>query len=213
MPAQRLPVEGLEALLDRGGPLWVQLRTTFLLDWSNPYDHLRGVTHDGVLTYIKTLHGHQRHDQVVALRSLFTWAKRNGLYRPLRGGLGRGRRIRRHARRVRLSPRGRPAETFSDVSAGRRISPSPRNDPAQPWIIVAAIEVRDRWRCASAGDGLEFFITDIARWTPGSTVRVRVFLDGGRQLHADIAGAPVQITDACNLKLDFGHAEATGAFR
>ncbi|MCI3928300.1 tyrosine-type recombinase/integrase [Streptomyces sp. AN091965] len=32
-----------------------------------------------VLTCIKTVHGHQRHDQLVALRLLFTWAKRNGL--------------------------------------------------------------------------------------------------------------------------------------
>lgn len=32
-----------------------------------------------VLTCIKTVHGHQRHDQLVSLRSLFTWAKRNGL--------------------------------------------------------------------------------------------------------------------------------------
>ncbi|MFE4173885.1 hypothetical protein ACFRR7_17870 [Streptomyces sp. NPDC056909] len=37
------------------------------------------MTCDDVLTYIKTLHGHQRRDQLVALRSLFTWAKRNGL--------------------------------------------------------------------------------------------------------------------------------------
>ncbi|MEV0489962.1 hypothetical protein [Streptomyces atratus] len=45
----------------------------------NRYDHLREVTRDDVLTYIKTLHGHQRHDQLFALRSLFSWAKRNGL--------------------------------------------------------------------------------------------------------------------------------------
>ncbi|MEU5061261.1 MULTISPECIES: hypothetical protein [unclassified Streptomyces] len=37
------------------------------------------MTRDDVLTYIRTLHGHQRHGQLVALRSLFTWAKRNGL--------------------------------------------------------------------------------------------------------------------------------------
>ncbi|MGV4988643.1 hypothetical protein ACVB8X_43265 [Streptomyces sp. NRAIS4] len=53
--------------------------TESVLEWSSPYDHLREVTRDDVLTYIKTLHGHQRHDQLVALRSLFTWAKRNGL--------------------------------------------------------------------------------------------------------------------------------------
>ncbi|MFE7568967.1 hypothetical protein ACFU76_18720 [Streptomyces sp. NPDC057539] len=50
-----------------------------LLEWSNRYDHLREVTRDDVLTYLKTLHGRQRHDQLVALRSLFTCAKRNGL--------------------------------------------------------------------------------------------------------------------------------------
>ena len=44
-----------------------------------------------------------------------------------------------------------------------------------PDDVVAAIEVRDRWRRASASGGLEFLVTDIARWTPGSTVRVRVF--------------------------------------
>ncbi|MGW1675089.1 hypothetical protein [Streptomyces sp. NPDC002324] len=37
------------------------------------------MTRDDVLTYIKTLHGHQRHDQLVPLRPLFSWAKRNGL--------------------------------------------------------------------------------------------------------------------------------------
>ncbi|MFG3517017.1 zinc metalloprotease [Streptomyces bobili] len=81
-----------------------------------------------------------------------------------------------------------------------------------PDDVVASIEVRDRWRRASAGGGLEFLVTDIARWPLGYTVRVG-FLDGDEQLHADIAGATAQITDACNLKLDFGHDEATGTFR
>ncbi|MEV6212309.1 hypothetical protein [Kitasatospora sp. NPDC051914] len=81
-----------------------------------------------------------------------------------------------------------------------------------PDDVVAAIEVRDRWRRASAAGGLEFLISDIARWTPGSTVRV-AFLDGDDQLHADIVGATAQITDACNLKLDFGYDEAAGTFR
>ncbi|MDT0386658.1 zinc metalloprotease [Streptomyces dubilierae] len=81
-----------------------------------------------------------------------------------------------------------------------------------PDDVVASIEVRDRWRRASAGGGLEFLVTDIARWTPGSTVRV-AFLDGDDRLHADIAGATEQITDACNLRLDFGHDPATATFR
>ncbi|MEV0495004.1 hypothetical protein AB0I23_36025, partial [Streptomyces atratus] len=63
------------------GTVWLYLNRVrpALLEWSNRYDHLREVTRDDVLAYVKTLHGHQRHDQLVALRSLFGWAKRNGL--------------------------------------------------------------------------------------------------------------------------------------
>ncbi|WP_327243000.1 hypothetical protein [Streptomyces sp. NBC_01320] len=72
---------GPRSLPRREGTVWLYLNRVrpALLEWSNLYDHLREVTRDDVLTYIRTLHGHQRHDQLVALRSLFTWAKRNGL--------------------------------------------------------------------------------------------------------------------------------------
>ena len=72
---------GPRSLPRREGTVWLYLNRVrpALMEWSNPYDHLREVTRDDVLTYTKTLHGHQRHDQLVALRSLFTWAKRNGL--------------------------------------------------------------------------------------------------------------------------------------
>ncbi|MCB8905194.1 MULTISPECIES: hypothetical protein [unclassified Streptomyces] len=80
-----------------------------------------------------------------------------------------------------------------------------------PDEVVAEIEVRDRWRRALAHDGLEFIFTDLGRWPLGKTVRV-AFLDGNDQLHADIAGATKQITDACNLTLDFGQNGA-GTFR
>ncbi|WP_434597884.1 hypothetical protein [Streptomyces sp. A5-4] len=50
-----------------------------LLKWSNHYDHLREVTREDVLARAKTLHGHHRMDELVALRSLFAWAKRSGL--------------------------------------------------------------------------------------------------------------------------------------
>ncbi|MFB6818094.1 hypothetical protein ACFCV8_26490 [Streptomyces sp. NPDC056347] len=65
----------------REGTVWLSLNRVrpALLEWSNRYDHLREVNRDDVLTYVKTLHGRQRHDQLVALRSLFTRAKRNGL--------------------------------------------------------------------------------------------------------------------------------------
>ncbi|MGW8359769.1 hypothetical protein ACWGK1_04245 [Streptomyces wedmorensis] len=77
-----------------------------------------------------------------------------------------------------------------------------------PDELIAEIEVRDRWRRAMAADGLEFLVTDIGKWPLGQTVRV-AFLDGNDQLHADIAGATKQITDACNLTLDFGQNGGT----
>ncbi|MFB8403032.1 hypothetical protein [Streptomyces sp. NPDC055912] len=80
-----------------------------------------------------------------------------------------------------------------------------------PDEVVAQIEVRDRWRRATAAGGLEFLVTDIGRWPLGKTVRV-AFLDGDDQLHADVAGATRQITDACNLTLDFGR-NGGGSFR
>ncbi|ADI04348.1 hypothetical protein SBI_01227 [Streptomyces bingchenggensis BCW-1] len=72
---------GPRSLPRREGTVWLYLNRVrpALLEWSNRYDHLREVTRDDVLAYLKTLHGRQRHDQLVALRSLFIWAKRNGL--------------------------------------------------------------------------------------------------------------------------------------
>jgi len=83
-----------------------------------------------------------------------------------------------------------------------------------PQAVVASLEVRDAWRrqAASAGEGLEFLISDLARWPPGSTVRV-AFLDGDSSLHARVEEATRQITDACNLNLDFGRDQVTGEYR
>ena len=83
-----------------------------------------------------------------------------------------------------------------------------------PDEVVASIEVRDRWRrrASAGGEGLEFLVSDLARWRPGSTVKV-AFLDGDSQLHADVEGATAQITEACNIHLDFGKDDATGAYR
>ncbi|WP_146174038.1 hypothetical protein [Saccharothrix carnea] len=80
-----------------------------------------------------------------------------------------------------------------------------------PDAVVAAMEVRDGWRKRKGQEeGLEFLISDLARWRPGSTVRV-AFLDGDDALHKDIAEATGQITDACDLRLDFG--ESGGRYR
>lgn len=50
-----------------------------LLEWSAGHDHLREVTRDEVLAHVKTLQGRDRHQALVALRSLFAWAKKNGV--------------------------------------------------------------------------------------------------------------------------------------
>lgn len=83
-----------------------------------------------------------------------------------------------------------------------------------PPAVLASIEVRDAWRrkAASAEEGLEFIVSDLARWPPGSVLQV-AFLDGDAELHARIEQATGQITDACNLSLDFGRDPATGEYR
>jgi integrase len=50
-----------------------------LLAWSASYDHLREVAHADVLAHAELLRGHQRHTTMVALRSLFAWAKKTGV--------------------------------------------------------------------------------------------------------------------------------------
>ncbi|MBV7706505.1 hypothetical protein NOVA_27335 [Nocardia nova] len=47
--------------------------------WSVDHDHLREITRDEVLVHLATLHGEARITALVALRSLFGWAKRTGL--------------------------------------------------------------------------------------------------------------------------------------
>lgn len=85
---------------------------------------------------------------------------------------------------------------------------------ALPDEVVASIEVRDQWRrnLAENDAGLEFIVSDLSRWRPGSTVRV-AFLDGDTALHADIEQAVQQIADECNLVLDFGRDPDTGDYR
>lgn len=83
-----------------------------------------------------------------------------------------------------------------------------------PDWVVAALEVRDAWRRKLAENtaGLEFIVSDLQAWPVGSVARV-AFLDGNSALHADVAGATQQISDAMNLTLDFGYDEAAGTYR
>jgi hypothetical protein len=48
-----------------------------LIEWSSRHNHLREVTRDDVLAYAETLVGLERKKAMVALRSLFGWAKKN----------------------------------------------------------------------------------------------------------------------------------------
>jgi hypothetical protein len=50
-----------------------------LLAWSVGHDHLREITHQEVLAHVEALHGQQRQTTLVALRSLFAWAKKTGV--------------------------------------------------------------------------------------------------------------------------------------
>ena len=86
---------------------------------------------------------------------------------------------------------------------------------ALPEHVISTMEVRDRWFTRSApspDDSQAFVVEDLLRWRPGQTVRV-AFLGGDTQLHSDIAEATRQITEACNIKFDFGFNEQTGTFR
>lgn len=83
-----------------------------------------------------------------------------------------------------------------------------------PDEVEETIRRRDEWlrTLPSGGGGLEFLVDDIHRWTPGDTVRV-AFLGGDAALHAGVAEATKEITDVCNLTLDFGNDPVTNEFR
>ncbi|MBX7556306.1 hypothetical protein K1Y78_52690 [Streptomyces sp. tea 10] len=85
----RRDVEGWARTLHDGGPrsrarhhatVWNYLNRIrpALSDWSSCYDHLREVTRDDVIAHLDTVHGSPRQHTIVALRSLFRWAKKNG---------------------------------------------------------------------------------------------------------------------------------------
>jgi integrase len=50
-----------------------------LLVWSGSYHHLREVTRDDIVVHADTLEGGRRQDTLGGLRSLFRWAKKNGV--------------------------------------------------------------------------------------------------------------------------------------
>jgi hypothetical protein len=84
-----------------------------------------------------------------------------------------------------------------------------------PEYVLSAMEVRDHWfarTAGSAGEAEFFVVEDLLRWLPGQTVRV-AFLGGNTDLHRDIEQATRQITESCNIRLDFGFDQVTGTYR
>ncbi|MGW2939851.1 hypothetical protein ACWDA7_51305 [Streptomyces sp. NPDC001156] len=88
-PGIRRDVDEWTRLLHDGGPRSKARDTTtvsgylnrirpVLLEWSTRYDHLREITRDDILAHLATVHGSQRQHTLIALRSLFGRAKRNG---------------------------------------------------------------------------------------------------------------------------------------
>jgi integrase len=88
-PAIAAQVSGWAQTLRYGGPRrrardpatamgYLRTARPALLAWSSSYEHLREITRDDVLAHLDTLRGEPRMRALVALRSLFTWAKRTG---------------------------------------------------------------------------------------------------------------------------------------
>ena len=87
-----------------------------------------------------------------------------------------------------------------------------------PDGLAESLAARQHWRQATAtgSSDLEFIVSDIDRWKPGSTVTV-AFSGGSTELHGTIAEACAVISEACGLVLDFGGptgaAECAGGYR
>ncbi len=83
-----------------------------------------------------------------------------------------------------------------------------------PADLIAALAERDavRRNAAERSAELEFLVSDADSWPPGSTVTV-AFRGGDAELHRQIEEAVQQITEACNLKLDFGFDPVQRCYR
>ena len=113
-------------------------------------------------------------------------------------------------------PQATHGGTLVDRGAESPVSDAPGEfqPEALPDEVHATLQQRKAWMSGlpPAGDGMEFLVSDLQRWTPGQTVRV-AFLGGASALHSEIVDACQMIVDSCNLRLDFGRDPATGRFR
>lgn len=113
-----------------------------LADWSTRYDHLREVTHDDVSACVGALRGEVRRGTVTALRSLFRWARRNGVvFRNPATGIRLGKRdhpVRRPLTHANLTAAGRRSHHTAGPR-GRRTGRDARRRPFQ----VQALQLDD----------------------------------------------------------------------
>ncbi|MDW6064137.1 hypothetical protein SAZ11_47085 [Streptomyces sp. FXJ1.4098] len=134
-PGIRRDAESWARTLLDGGPrseprarqtAWAHLNEIqpLLLEWSSRYDHLREVTREDITTSRDAVTGKQRESRIVALRSLFRHAKKNGqIFR------NPTIRIRVPARAAALSS---PSTRWT--STRRSPQPAPRTSgSSSPW--------------------------------------------------------------------------------
>ncbi|MET8779002.1 integrase [Nocardia sp. NPDC004654] len=98
-----------------------------LQTWSTSHDHLREITRGEVLAYLAELNGKPRLDTLGALRSLFAWAKRDGVV------------FRNPCARIPGTPHVRPIyQPLSDdeMTAAVRAADTPQ---ARLSVVLAAI--------------------------------------------------------------------------
>jgi integrase len=103
----------------------------FIEDWAATRGRLREITSGDVDTVLEPLRGHRRYNAIMALRSLFRFAKRHGLTfadptRHLSGGRGAGRTVLpmtaeqiRAVERAAVTPAQRLAVVLAAVHAAR----------------------------------------------------------------------------------------------
>jgi len=83
-----------------------------------------------------------------------------------------------------------------------------------PDDVIAGMEARQNLFASlpPSESGEAYFAEDLLRWDASEPVRV-AFLGGNTELHQRIVEATDQITESCNIRLDFGFDSGTGQFR
>lgn len=98
-----------------------------LLAWSAGHDHLREITREEVLAHLGGLRGDARQTALVALRSLFTWARREGVI------------FASPASRIKAGPRTLPVWqplTADEITTAARAAATPQ---ARLCVALAAV--------------------------------------------------------------------------